>query len=84
MALIGKYISLLYHREDPARVEIVHDSVSHGMLVPLDLKIDCRIRRDRHIVDIVSRPEQAPEQTDQEKYTGGRIFGEKEENTNEL
>lgn len=83
VALIGKFVTLLYHQADPARVEVVYDSASHGMLVPLDLKVNCRIRRDKHIVELVSDPEQTREGEDRQ-YTGGRLFGEKEESGNDL
>lgn len=73
--LIGKTITLLYHENDPLRVEAFHDAISYGMLVPLDLQINCRVRREKHIVKLL--PESIPpaqQQTD--KYIGGKLFGE--------
>jgi hypothetical protein len=52
--LIGRTVTLLYHEGDPVRVEVMHENASHGMLVPLDVHVNARIKRDRHTVDIVS------------------------------
>jgi len=71
--LIDKTITLLYHQDDPARIEAFHEGLSHGMLVPLNMKINCRIRRENKIVKLLP-PEQNPEE--QPKYTGGKLFGE--------
>jgi transposase InsO family protein len=64
--LIGKIVTLLYHESDPARVEIFFDNASLGMLVPLDMNVNCRVRRD-HVkgLDIVSG---------ETKYEGGKLF----------
>jgi hypothetical protein len=43
------------------------------MLVPLDIKINYRIRRENNIVKLLPT-EQTPEE--QPKYTGGKLFGE--------
>jgi putative transposase len=71
--LIGKTITLLYHEDDPLRVEALYNGTSHGMLVPLDLNINCRVRRQSNRVSLL--PEAAPP-SDTEKYTGGKLFGE--------
>ena len=34
VGLIGKTVTLLYHKHDPKRVEVLHDEKSHGFLVP--------------------------------------------------
>ena len=44
--LIGKHVTLLFHEEDPSRVEIQLEGQSHGFLTPLDLHVNCRVRRD--------------------------------------
>lgn len=44
--LIGQQITLLYHEHDPARVEITFKGQSYGFLNPLDLHVNCRVRRD--------------------------------------
>lgn len=45
--LIGEYVRLLYHPERMERVEIIHGNQSRGLLVPVDLKINCRVKRNR-------------------------------------
>lgn len=73
--LIGKSVTLLYHENDPLRVEAFHDAVSHGMLLPLDLHINCRVRREKHLVTLL--PESVPPAQQQpDKYIGGKLFGE--------
>ena len=73
--LIGMSVTLLYHENDPLRVEAFHDAVSHGMLVPLDLHINCRVRREKHLVTLL--PESVPPAQQQpDKYIGGKLFGE--------
>jgi RNAse (barnase) inhibitor barstar len=76
--LIGKVVTLLYHEGDPARVEVVSEGVSQGMLVPLDLNVNCRVRRKQHIVELVYPPSQMSEQQRERKYEGGKLFGERE------
>ena len=44
--LIGHQVTVLYHEHDPARVEILFKEKSYGFLTPLDLHINCRVRRD--------------------------------------
>jgi putative transposase len=46
VTLIGQQVILLYHDYDPARVEILCKEKSYGFLTPLDLHINCRVRRD--------------------------------------
>jgi transposase InsO family protein len=72
--LIGKTITLLYHEDDPLRVEALHNGTSQGMLVPLDLNINCRVRRQSNRVSLL--PEPLPSPPEKEKYTGGKLFGE--------
>jgi putative transposase len=64
--LIGKMVTLLYHESDPARVEVFWGNASFGMLVPLDMNVNCRVRRD-HLkgLDIISGGA---------KYEGGKLF----------
>ena len=44
--LIGQQVTLFYHEHDPARVEITFKGQSYGFLNPLDLHVNCRVRRD--------------------------------------
>ena len=45
--LIGEYIQLLYHEEKPGRIQIFHKGNSYGFLLPVDLRINCRIKREK-------------------------------------
>jgi len=74
--LIGKTITLLYHEDDLLRVEAFYNGVTHGMLVPLDMNINCRIRRENSQLRLL--PKSMPPEPDSEKYTGGKLFGEVE------
>jgi putative transposase len=48
VALIGKQVSLLYHDEDPLQVEILINGQTYGMLSPLDIHVNCRVKRDKN------------------------------------
>jgi len=80
--LIGRVVTLLYHEDDPARVEIFSEGVSQGMLVPLDLHVNCRIRRKQHLVELVYPSQQIPEP--ERTYEGGKLFGHPKEDNDEL
>ena len=44
---VARFCSL-YHEHDPSRVEIQFDGRCHGLLTPVDLNVNCRVkRRDR-------------------------------------
>jgi len=69
IALIGKQVSLLYHDQDPTQVEIVFNGQSFGMLTPLNIHVNCRVKRDKN-----NNPELIS--TDQEQtYKGGSLWG---------
>ena len=46
--LIGKRVLLLYHEHEPERVEVFWEHRSHGFLVPVNLHVNCRVKRDRN------------------------------------
>jgi putative transposase len=73
--LIGKRVTLLYHDHDPARIEITLDGVSHGLLLPLDPRLNGRVRRGNRGTDIL--PAAAP--VDPPSYAGGTLFGKDDE-----
>ena len=75
VALIGKTVTLLYHESDPARVELVVNGTSHGMCVPLDVRINAKVKRAHQAVDLI--PERAYTE-EKDRYRGGQVF-EKEE-----
>lgn len=76
--LIGRVITLLYHENDPARVEAFHEGKTEGMLVPLDVKINCRVRRRQEIVELLP-PSESKMPEEPIKYTGGKLFERKED-----
>lgn len=82
--LIGRVVTLLYHEDDPARVEVFSEGVSQGMLVPLDVHVNCRIRRNQHLVELVYPPPQISEQEPVRTYEGGKLFGQPKEDEHEL
>ena len=75
-------VTILFHEDDPARVEVFRDNASQGMLVSLDVRVNCRIRRRHDIVELIT-PESPTSQTEK-KYEGGRLFQITEEDANEL
>lgn len=48
VALIGKRVQLLYHEQDLQKVELFDKQQSHGFLLPVDLHVNCRVKRDKN------------------------------------
>ncbi|MCP3677000.1 MAG: transposase [Deltaproteobacteria bacterium] len=48
LGLIGKQVLLLYHDQNPQRIEVTFNHKSYGLLTPLDLHINSRVKRDRN------------------------------------
>lgn len=44
--LIGEQVGLLYHEDQPERVEIILSGEPQGFLVPLDPHVNCQVKRD--------------------------------------
>jgi hypothetical protein len=63
--LIGEYVQLLYHVARPNQVEIFHKNTSYGLLMPVDLRINCTVKRQRDKDQLVSQ-----EQSDKRYGTG--------------
>jgi putative transposase len=70
--LIGQWVTLLYHKHDYSRIEVIFDERSHGFLVPLDTGINSRVRRTANLDIELFPPEQPPE----DSYRGGSLFEE--------
>lgn len=70
MPLIGKRVELLWHESKPEEVEIVFDKKSYGPARPVDLHVNCRIKRDKNS-DTDMTSEAGP------KYRGGRLWSGK-------
>ncbi len=65
--LIGRSITLLYHEDDPSRIEAFYEGKSFGMLTVLNPHINSRIKRHQGITEVVP-PEQPL------KIKGGKLF----------
>jgi transposase InsO family protein len=77
LGLIGKTITLLYHKHDPKRVEAFLDERSYGFLTPLNVGINSRVRRGaRQSPELIT--EEPTEETSQQ-YRGGELFTDSED-----
>lgn len=72
-ALIGKQVSLLYHDEYPLQVEILYDGKTMGLLAPLDIHVNCRVKRDKN-----NNPELLSTEESQ-TYKGGILWGRRDD-----
>ena len=69
VALIGRQVDLLYHADEPDRVEIRWAQKSYGIATPVNLYVNCRVKRDKNSnVDISADPA---------RYLGGSLFKER-------
>ena len=67
VALIGKRVEVLYHDSDPDRIEIRFGKQSYGYLAPVDVHVNCRVkRRDGKTV--------LETQDGQKTYRGGQLW----------
>lgn len=48
VALVGKRVLLLYHEQEPGKVEAFWEQTSYGLLSPVDIHVNCRVKRDRN------------------------------------
>lgn len=69
--LIGKQVLVLYHDQDPHRVEVFHEHKSYGFLIPVDLHINCRVKRNR------DRGTDVEAKDNPSKYQGGKLWSKK-------
>ena len=72
VGLIGKRVILLYHKHDPARMEIQYDGKTYGFALMLDVNVNYRVKRDKG-----TRGRDTFEIGDDSKsrYDGGKLFG---------
>jgi len=70
VALIKKRVALLYHEEVPEQVEIIWNDKSYGRIRPVDIHVNCRVKRDRD-----SKNENHTD--DQAGYQGGKLWNSK-------
>ena len=72
VGLIGQWVTLLYHKYDLSRVEVIFDERSYGFLTPLDTGVNSRIRRTANLnIDLLSSGDPP-----QDSYRGGSLFEE--------
>ena len=71
--LIGKQVTVLYHEEEPDRAEVLYKGESYGFLVPVNLAVNCRAKRDRN------NNVQIESSHTGKDYRGGRLWGKRDE-----
>jgi len=66
--LIGQQVELLYHENEPEHIEIIWKNKSYGIVRPVDLHINCRVKRDENnMSDVIIT-------TDGKGYKGGNLL----------
>lgn len=70
--LIGRTVTLLYHKQDPLTVEVFLDECSWGFLTPLDPQVNGRVRRTAKQHVELDALDQGDEQSN---YSSGSLFG---------
>ncbi len=48
VAFIGKRVELFYHDTEPEKVEVKYQNKSFGLIRPVDLHVNCRVKRDKN------------------------------------
>ena len=69
VSLIGQQVALLYHEDEPERIEVTFEGRSYGLLTVLDIHVNCRVARDKNNnieIESSSYPE---------SYKGGSLWG---------
>lgn len=69
VALIGKRVELLYHQSNPEQVEARYKNESFGMIRPVNLHLNCRVKRDKN-----NNPQMDVTLTTT-GYQGGKLWG---------
>lgn len=79
VTLVGKRVELLYHEGD-AKVEIRCNQVSYGYVLPVDLHVNCRVKRDKiqtEVVSVIHDQKDLP-QDQKARYEGGSLWSGRE------
>jgi len=71
--LIGKQVTVLYHQDEPRRIEVRLNQTSYGILRPVDLHVNARVKRDKNRDLAID-----DEKTDP-GYRGGSLWGKGEQ-----
>jgi transposase InsO family protein len=77
--LIEKNVNLLYHEDDPQRIEILFQDQSYGFLVPLNPHINARIKRNKERTEIELQPALTTPPPAARSYQGGKLFERRQE-----
>jgi len=75
--LIGKRVELLYHEAEPEKVEVKYQNKSFGMIRPVNLYVNCRVKRDKN-----NNP-QIHVNNHTKNYRGGKLWSSQGKNQNE-
>jgi len=75
--LIGKRVELLYHESEPENVEVRYQNKSFGMIRPVNLAVNCRVKRDKN-----NNP-QIQVKDPVTGYQSGRLWSSQRSNQNE-
>jgi putative transposase len=68
VALIGCQVQLLYHPGQTARVELRYQNRSYGFLHPVDVHVNCRVKRNRNHATEIAPAGDPP------AYRGGELW----------
>ncbi len=69
VSLIGKRVLLLYHEDQPQYVEVRCEDKSYGLLTPLDVHVNARVKRNRD-----RGTELDVDDKQGKKYQGGKLW----------
>ena len=72
VALIGKRVELLYHDSELEKVEVKYQNKSFGMIRPVDLHVNCRVKRDKN-----NNPQLTQDHPG--AYRGGTLFNRRDQ-----
>ena len=75
--LIGKRVELLYHESEPENVEVKYQNKSFGMIRPVNLTINYRVKRDKNNNPQIHVDNYTP------SYQGGKLWSSKRRNQDE-
>lgn len=75
--LIGKRVELLYHESEPENVEVKYQNQSFGMIRPVNLTVNYRVKRDKN-----NNP-QIHVDNHTTSHQGGKLWSSKRRNDNE-
>ncbi len=73
VALIGKRVELLYHDAELEKVEVTYQQKSFGLIRPVDIHVNCRVKRDKNNNPQINEHHQTT-------YTGGTLFIRRNQN----